>query len=119
MNTKRIAAGLMIVAALAAPAIVSAAGAPQPRVIEIAARKYHFTPARLVLKKGETVKLVLTSLDRGHGFLLKPFGIDAEIEPGQPATVTITPQTAGTFTAICDDYCGLGHNFMRMTIVVE
>ena len=118
MNMKRNAARTMIAATLGASPTVLAVGAPQPKVIEIAAQKYHFTPARLVLKQGETVKLVLTSRDREHGFLLKPFGIDAEIEPGHPTALTITPRAAGTFTAICDDYCGIGHPLMRMTIVV-
>jgi heme/copper-type cytochrome/quinol oxidase subunit 2 len=31
----------------------------------------------------------------------------------------VTPETAGTFTAICDHYCGLGHGNMKMKVVVE
>jgi len=31
----------------------------------------------------------------------------------------ITPPIAGTFTTICDIFCGSGHGNMKMTIVVE
>ena len=33
--------------------------------------------------------------------------------------ITVTPQTAGTYTTICDHFCGANHGNMNMTIVVE
>jgi heme/copper-type cytochrome/quinol oxidase subunit 2 len=45
--------------------------------------------------------------------------IDETIEAGKTAEVTLTPQTAGTFTTICDHFCGAGHGNMSMTFVVE
>ena len=33
--------------------------------------------------------------------------------------ITIRPERVGTFTTICDHYCGLGHGGMKMTIVVQ
>ncbi len=94
------------------------AQAPQ-RVVPISAKKFEFTPNLVRLKRGETVTLCLTSLDRPHGFLQKDLGVDADINPSKPVDVTITPTKAGTFTVICDDYCGSGHGNMKMTIVVE
>jgi heme/copper-type cytochrome/quinol oxidase subunit 2 len=41
------------------------------------------------------------------------------VVPGKTGEFTVTPKTAGTFKAICDHYCGLGHGFMKMTVVVE
>jgi cytochrome c oxidase subunit 2 len=89
------------------------------RVIEITAKRFAFTPDRIVLKKGETVTLRLTSQDVVHGFFLRPLKIDAEIEPGKTTEVTVTPQVTGTFTLICDHFCGVGHGNMKMTVVVE
>ena len=89
------------------------------RVIPITAKRFAFNPAQVTVKKGETVTLRLTSEDVMHGFYLKPLKIDEVIEPGKPTDVTITPQTAGTFTTICDHFCGSGHGNMHMTIVVE
>jgi cytochrome c oxidase subunit 2 len=102
-----------------ATATQQAAGNTGPRVIPITAKRFQFTPAQITIKKGEAVTLRLTSEDVTHGFYLKPLKIDEVIEPGKPTDVTITPQAAGTFTTICDHFCGSGHGNMHMTIVVE
>ena len=93
---------------------------PQTRVIEISAKRFEFTPNQITLKKGETVTLRVTAEDRDHGFLQEDLGIDLDLTPGKVAEVTVTPQTAGRFTAICDSFCGSGHGNMKMVInVVE
>lgn len=88
-------------------------------VIEITAKRFAFSPDKITLKKGETVKLRLHSEDVTHGFFLRPLKLDEEIPAGQTTEVTVTPQTAGTFTTICDHFCGANHGNMNMTIVVE
>lgn len=90
-----------------------------PPVISISAKRYTFTPNHITLKKGETVTLRLTSEDRIHGFYLKPLNIDEIIEPGKTTDVTVTPTETGTFTIICDHFCGAGHGNMNMTVTVE
>ena len=89
------------------------------RTIQIHAKRYQFEPSIVTLKRGKTVKLLLTSEDRTHGFMVKPLGVDTDIEPGKTTEITIRPEKAGTYTTICDHYCGLGHNGMKMKIVVE
>jgi len=93
--------------------------AQEPRVIDITAKRYEFAPNRVTLKKGETVKLRLHSEDVTHGFFSRQLKIDETVEPGKTAEVTLTPQTAGTFKTICDQFCGAGHGNMAMTFVVE
>jgi cytochrome c oxidase subunit 2 len=93
--------------------------AQESKVIEITAKRYGFTPDKITLTKGETVTLRLHSEDVTHGFFSRQLKIDETIEPGKTAEVTLTPQTAGTFTTICDHFCGAGHGNMAMTIVVE
>jgi len=88
-------------------------------VIEITAKRFAFSPDKITLKKGQTVKLRLHSADVTHGFFLRPLKIDEEIPAGQTTDVTVTPQVAGTFTTICDHFCGANHGNMNMTIVVE
>lgn len=89
------------------------------RVVEITAKRFAFTPDKITLKKGETVKLRLHSEDVEHGFFLRPLKLDEEIPAGETIEVTVTPETAGTFTTICDHFCGANHGNMNMTIVVE
>jgi len=105
-------------------ALVTLTGARQAAaddvpVVEITAKRFAFSPDKITLKKGQTVKLRLHSEDVTHGFFLRPLKLDEEIPAGQTAEVTITPQTAGTFTTICDHFCGANHGNMNMTIVVE
>jgi len=95
------------------------ARAQEPRVVEITARRFQFTPSQVTLKRGETVKLLLRSEDVVHGLYMKKLGIDTEIQPGKTTEVLVTPAIAGRFTAICDHFCGSGHGNMKMTILVE
>jgi cytochrome c oxidase subunit 2 len=88
------------------------------KTIDITAKRFEFSPNQITLKKGETVKLRLTSTDVTHGFFQRAFKIDETIESGKTTEVTITPQTAGTFTTICDHFCGVNHGSMKMTFVV-
>lgn len=87
--------------------------------LKITASKFRFTPDHITLVKGQPVRLQLTSMDATHGFMVRALKIDTDIKPGKVTEVTVTPTTAGTFKAICDHYCGLGHSGMKMTIVVE
>jgi len=88
-------------------------------VVKITASKFHFTPDHLTLVKGQPVTLQLTSTDATHGFMIRALKIDTDIKPGKVTEMTVTPAIAGTFKAICDHYCGLGHSGMKMTAVVE
>jgi cytochrome c oxidase subunit II len=100
-----------------APASTGAVETAQ--VVKITASKFHFTPDRVVLQKGQPVTLQLTSADRTHGFMVRAFGIDTDIQPGKTTAITFRPEKIGTYTTICDHYCGLGHGGMKMTIVVQ
>ena len=109
----------MAVLALALGATVRAVSAQEPRVIDLTAKRFEFSPSEVRLKKGEPVTLRIASADVTHGLYMKALGIDAEIRPGKTTEVTFTPQTAGRFTAICDHFCGAGHGNMHMVFVVS
>ena len=113
-----LAAACGIALAVVAPKINLASAAVNPKVIEITAKKFQFTPSEITLKKGEPVILRMTSTDRVHGFMSKPFKIDTDIPPDKTTDVAITPETAGNFTIICDHYCGTGHSNMKMKVTV-
>ena len=113
-----LAAACGIALAAVAPKTNLANAAVNPKVIEISAKKFQFTPSEITLKKGEPVILRMTSADRVHGFMSKPFKIDTDIPPDKTTDVAITPETAGNFTIICDHYCGTGHSNMKMKVTV-
>ena len=93
--------------------------ADAPRVIEISAKRFEFSPREVRLHKGETVTLRVTSSDVTHGLYQKPLGIDLTLKPGKTEEVTVTPQEAGRFLAICDHFCGVGHGGMHLEFIVE
>jgi cytochrome c oxidase subunit 2 len=102
----------------AVPVLMRPAAAATPRIVEVRASKYKFSPAEITLRKGETVILRLSSADRTHGFMLKPLKIDTDIAPGAAKDIVVQPDTPGRYTVICDHYCGIGHGNMKMTLIV-
>jgi cytochrome c oxidase subunit II len=102
-----------------APGLVRQANAAaEPRVIEIKAKKFAFSPSDITLKKGEPVILRLSTEDRTHGFLLKPLKIDTDITPAKVTDIAVTPTASGQYLVICDHYCGTGHGNMHMKVTV-
>jgi cytochrome c oxidase subunit 2 len=110
---------LVIIAIIAATQLSLAQVSSTPRVVEISAKRFEFNPKQITLKRGEPVTIRLVSTDRAHGLLIKPLSVDLDADDGKPDQITVTPETAGTFPAICDHYCGSGHGNMKMTVIVE
>jgi cytochrome c oxidase subunit 2 len=101
-----------------AAAAVSRAGAAEPRVVRIVAKRFSYTPSEITLKKGEPVVLELISEDRVHGFKLPAFKIRTDVRPNEVTRVPLTPDRTGTFTFACDVFCGDGHDDMTGTLIV-
>jgi cytochrome c oxidase subunit II len=118
VTTMFFAAACGIALAVVAPKTGLVHASDNPKVIEISAKKFEFTPSQITLKKGETVTLRLSSSDRVHGFMSKPLKIDTDIPNDTTKDIAVTPDTAGDFTIICDHYCGTGHGNMKMKVTV-
>jgi cytochrome c oxidase subunit 2 len=95
-----------------------AARAQNPRVIEVHARRYAFSPSTISVKKGQPVELKLFSDDVAHSLMVKDLGINQVATRNKPADVTFTPSRAGTFSGKCGHFCGEGHGRMSFTIQV-
>ena len=73
----------------------------------------------LKLKKGVSYTLHISALDVNHGFSLYPININFQAVPGYDYALKITPNTAGDFRVICNEFCGIGHHSMVGKILVE
>lgn len=82
------------------------------------ASQFMFYPV-LKLKKGQTYRLHLSSLDVQHGFSLYPLNMNFQILPGYDHVLTITPTRSGEYTVVCNEFCGIGHHTMTGKIIVE
>lgn len=95
------------------------AAASAPRTIAIVAKRFTFEPARIEVKAGEHVRLVLTSADGVHGVEIKKFKVNKKIpRGGEPVTIEFTATAAGQFPILCSEYCGDGHEDMKGILVV-
>ena len=81
------------------------------------ARMWSFYPI-LQLKQGQTYRLHLSSMDLQHGFSLQPLNMNFQILPGYDHVLTLTPTSAGEFSIVCNEFCGIGHHTMTGRILV-
>lgn len=92
--------------------------APPPGDIYLMAQAFSWYPV-LRLKRGETYRLHVASVDLPHGFSLYPHQWSLQLHPGYEWVYTFTPTQAGVFHLVCNEYCGLGHQLMVGEILVE
>lgn len=75
------------------------------------ARLWEWWPV-LELKKGESYRLHLSSLDWLHGFSLQPANINIQVHPNYEMVLTVTPNETGVYSVVCNEFCGIGHHQM-------
>lgn len=93
--------------------------APDPKEdVYMLGRLWQWSPV-LKLKKGETYRLHLSSLDLVHGFSIFPLNLNFMVLPGYDYVLTVTPTTIGEFYVVCNEFCGIGHHQMVGKILVE
>ncbi len=109
-------------------------------VIPLTARKYGYTPPRILVNRGDTIVLKPTSLDVTHGFLLDGYPVeliikqkginflkyDWEDDEGKVHTdwdkvseVKFVADKPGKFTFRCTQTCGNLHPFMTGELIVR
>jgi len=85
--------------------------------VYLLARLWQWWPI-LELEKGKSYRLHLSSLDWQHGFSLQPSNINIQVHPGYDIVTTVTPNKAGDYGVICNEYCGIGHHTMATKLFV-
>ena len=116
-NTHRLRRAVL----LAVPAIALARWPTAAAVNEICvvARKFVWEPNVITVVPGQPVTLRFTAPEVPMGFSLPDFQLRTDIVPGKEAVVQFTPGKAGSFTFLCDVFCGNGHEDMSGMLVVR
>jgi cytochrome c oxidase subunit 2 len=112
---------LLIGAALAVGCLALSRPVPAadtPRRIEVAVKRFAYTPAEITLKKGEPVVLVFHSEDVTHGIKFKELNLQTEIRKDAASELPFTPVQTGDFVGHCSHFCGSGHGSMTLTLHV-
>jgi len=105
------------------------------REFEISARQYAYDPPRIVVNRGDEVRIRLASGDVVHGFFMEGHDLDAFIYPGRllfnlrrtsqngsyvPAEeMVFRAERCGKYRYRCSVTCGTLHPFMQGEMIVE
>ena len=89
--------------------------------VYIMASQYAFTPNKIRMKTGEHYILQILSIDVVHGFTIQMDGTsyNTVVMPMMVTEIEIKPDKPGTYLIVCSEYCGLGHDYMYSTLIVE
>ncbi|MEK7513257.1 MAG: cupredoxin domain-containing protein [Patescibacteria group bacterium] len=76
-------------------------------VIKMAGENFRFSPDTITVKKGQPIRITLTSVDMPHNFVVDELGVKGEIfQPGQTGNTDFTPDKIGEF----EFYCAVGQH---------
>ena len=100
-----------------APAVAQAKAAP----IEVHARKYSYSPARIEVQEGDLVSIRFMADDIPHSFTVDDdaYRISKRAAPGHPAVFEFRAEKAGTFPFYCNLTADSGCKNMRGELVVR
>lgn len=88
--------------------------------LNIDAYNWGFTQEPVSIKKGDTVRLTLSSSSGRHGIAIPKFGVATNpIMQGEQQVVEFTATESGEFDYFCNIPCGSGHHGMKGKLVVE
>ena len=117
-SRRRILQGVVATAGAALVGAGVAQGAAAPRVIELTARRFNYTPNEIALKAGERVVIAIRSIDFVHGMNLPDLKMRLDLVPGRITKLELQPMTPGVIDFVCDNFCGDGHEDMHGRFVV-
>ncbi len=81
---------------------------------------FGFNQDKVSIKKGDHVRLVVTSSNGTHGIMIPGLGLSTgKVSPGEQEVLEFVAKEAGTFDYFCNVPCGSGHKSMRGQLVVE
>ena len=97
-------------------------GTPQGipvKEFRITAKRFEFTPNVVAVNQGDYFKLKITALDGDHGFKISGTGIKHILKKGQEESIVLYARDRGKVGFECCKFCGVGHFFMKGTILIE
>jgi heme/copper-type cytochrome/quinol oxidase subunit 2 len=110
----RRSAGIGLLAVLTASSAL-----PAGPSVDVKVSRGGFEPARIVLRRGETARIVLQSGDGEHCFAVDGLRIEKRVASGRPTRLELTPERAGSFPFHCCLETGAQAERERGEIVVS
>jgi cytochrome c oxidase subunit 2 len=91
---------------------------PEGSDVYLIARLWQWWPI-LELEKGKSYRLHLSAMDYQHGFSLQPENINIQVLPGYEHVIKVTPNRAGEYSIVCNEFCGINHHTMVSRLYVK
>ncbi|WP_096270428.1 cytochrome c oxidase subunit II [Paucisalibacillus globulus] len=70
------------------------------------------------IPKGSKVLWQAATKDVIHGFHVAGTNVNMMVEPGYVSSLETIMDNPGTYTIVCNEYCGIGHHMMYATVEV-
>lgn len=86
--------------------------------VTMVAARYGFFPQRIEVPANTPVTFRLASADVLHGVHAPYTNMSTMVVPGYVSQVTTEFPKPGDYPFLCNEYCGLGHDFMWSRLVV-
>jgi cytochrome c oxidase subunit 2 len=91
--------------------------------VYLGAMQWAWQPNQTILEAGRPYRIHVSSKDVNHGFSLHKVDeaaqkVNFQVVPGYEYVLTMTFDQPGTYEIVCQEYCGLAHQFMVGKIVV-
>jgi plastocyanin len=81
----------------------------QVNAIEVELNDDYFNPKVITIPNGKTTTIKLKNTGKKeHTFTVEKLGVDAEVQPGNEKTITVTPKMPGTYELICRYHYQMG-----------
>jgi heme/copper-type cytochrome/quinol oxidase subunit 2 len=89
--------------------------------IYVVAEQYTFRPNTIRLKAGEEYEMQMMASDVVHAFSIQMghTSYNSVVMPRMVTTVNLRPAKPGKYLVVCSEYCGIGHDFMYFSLIVE
>ncbi|BAA80721.1 cytochrome c oxidase (ba3-type) subunit II [Aeropyrum pernix K1] len=89
--------------------------------VYIVGRQFVWIPSTIVLEDPKQVTFYVATSDVIHGFEIAGTNVNFMVIPGYIAKFTWYPpkNAEGEYLILCNEYCGVGHQFMKATLIIE
>jgi cytochrome c oxidase subunit II len=119
MTMKANAIRRMIVLAVPAALLARLAASQNETTVEMIAKRFVFIPNTITVPLGRPVAIRITAPEVAMGLSVPDFHVRTDVVPGREAVLRFTPDRSGSFTFVCDVFCGNGHEDMSGTLLVR
>ena len=103
---------------LALAVAVLAGAAPAGPEVAVRVSRQGFEPSRIAVRRGESIRLVLSSAGGEHCFAIDALRVEKRVVPGRPTRLDLTPGQAGVFPFYCCLESGEAANVERGELTV-